>query len=77
MAFKRVCVCVCGSYKPVNSALPKQIAEKHSTYFMYLERNLQCFDAVRWVRKGIRPVKTEWWGAGGVIFVWSEVQTCI
>ena len=24
-------------------------------------------------RKGIPPVKTEWWGAG----VWSEVQTCI
>ena len=26
-------------------------------------------------RKGIRPVKTEWWGAG--VVVWSEVQTCI
>ena len=26
-------------------------------------------------RKGIQPVKTEWWGAG--VFVWSEVQTCI
>ena len=26
---------------------------------------LQCFDAVG--RKGIRPVKTEWWGAGVVI----------
>ena len=30
---------------------------------------LQCFDAVGWLggRKGIRPVKTEWWGAGVVI----------
>ena len=30
---------------------------------------LQCFDAVAWLggRKGIRPVKTEWWGAGVVI----------
>ena len=27
-------------------------------------------------RKGIRPVKTEWLGAG-VVSVWSEVQTCI
>jgi len=26
-------------------------------------------------RKSIRPVKTDWWGAGVVI--WSEVQTCI
>ena len=26
---------------------------------------LQCFDTVGW--KGIRPVKTEWWGAGMVI----------
>ena len=26
------------------------------------------------IRKGIWPVKTEWWGAGVVI--WSEVQTC-
>jgi len=26
-------------------------------------------------RKGIRPVKTEWWDAGVVI--WYEVQTCI
>ena len=26
-------------------------------------------------RKGIRPVKTEWWGAG-VFVCWSEVQTC-
>ena len=25
-------------------------------------------------RKGIRPVKTEWWGTGSF---WSEVQTCI
>jgi len=28
---------------------------------------LQCFDAVGWARKGIRPVKTEWRGAGVVI----------
>ena len=36
----------------------------------------QRFDAVG--RKGIRPVKkTEWWGAGVVISVCSEVQTCI
>ena len=27
-------------------------------------------------RKGIRPVKTEWWGAG-VVICWSEVQTRI
>ena len=27
------------------------------------------------VRKGIRPVKTEWWDVG--MFVWDEVQTCI
>ena len=26
-------------------------------------------------RKGIRPVKTEWWGAG--VVVWSELQPCI
>jgi len=26
-------------------------------------------------RKGIRPVKTEWWGAG--VVVWSKVQSCI
>ena len=26
-------------------------------------------------RKGIRPVKTEWWGVG-VVICWSEVQTC-
>ena len=26
-------------------------------------------------RKGIRPVKNEWWGTGMV--VWSEMQTCI
>ena len=26
-------------------------------------------------RKGIWPVKTEWWGAG-VVICWSEVQTC-
>jgi len=26
-------------------------------------------------RKGIQPVKTEWWSAG--VFVWSEMQTCI
>ena len=26
-------------------------------------------------RKGIRPVKTEWWNVGMVI--WDEVQTCI
>jgi len=34
---------------------------------------LQCFDAVG--RKGIRPVKTEWWDAG--VAVWGEVQICI
>ena len=30
-------------------------------------------------RKGIQPVKTEWWHAGMVIclIVWREVQTCI
>ena len=30
---------------------------------------LQCFDAVGWAasRKGIWPVKTEWWGTGVVI----------
>jgi len=30
---------------------------------------LRCFDAVGWAagRKGIRPVKTEWWGAGVVV----------
>jgi len=30
---------------------------------------VSCFDAVGWVRgrKGIRPVKTEWWDAGVVI----------
>ena len=30
---------------------------------------LQCFDAVGWAacRKGTRPVKIEWWGAGVVI----------
>ena len=27
-------------------------------------------------RKGIWPVKTEWWG-DGMLSVWSEVQTCI
>jgi len=27
-------------------------------------------------RKGIRPVKKQWWGAG-MASVWSEVQTCI
>jgi len=27
-------------------------------------------------RKGIRPVKTEWWGTG-MVPAWSEVQTCI
>jgi len=26
-------------------------------------------------RKGIRPVKTEWWDVG--VVVWDEVQTCI
>jgi len=30
---------------------------------------MQCFDAASWLggRKSIRPVKTEWWGAGMVI----------
>jgi len=29
-------------------------------------------------RKGIQPVKTEWWGAGAAwLSAWSEVQTCI
>jgi len=28
---------------------------------------IQCFDAVLGSRKGIRPVKTEWWGVGAVI----------
>jgi len=29
---------------------------------------IQCFDAVGWAAgKGIRPVKTEWWGTGVVI----------
>ena len=28
-------------------------------------------------RKGIRPVKTEWWGAGVVICLERGVQTCI
>ena len=29
---------------------------------------LQCFDAVGWAAgREIRPVKTEWWGAGVVI----------
>jgi len=28
-------------------------------------------------RKGIWPVKTEWWGVGMWLSVWSEVQTCI
>ena len=30
---------------------------------------LPCFDACCWLggKKGIRPVKTEWWGAGVVI----------
>ena len=42
----------------------------------------QCFDNVGWVagREGIRPVKTESWGAGTcgvVVSVWNEVQTCI
>ena len=32
---------------------------------------LQCFG-----RKGIRPVKTEWWVLAW-LSVWSEVQTCI
>jgi len=27
------------------------------------------------VRKGIWPVKTEWWDVG--VVVWDEVQTCI
>jgi len=26
-------------------------------------------------RKGIRPVKTEWWDVG--VVVWDEVQICI
>jgi len=42
---------------------------------------LFCFFSVLWhcwlgVRKGIRPVKTEWWGAGR-LSVWSELHTCI
>jgi len=28
---------------------------------------LQCFDAIGWAGKGIRPVKTEWWYTGMVI----------
>jgi len=37
---------------------------------------LQCFDAVGLGgRKGIRPVKTEWWDVG--VVVWDEAQTCI
>ena len=39
---------------------------------------LQCFDAVGWAAgraSGLQ--KTEWWGVGVVVPVWSEVQTCI
>ena len=35
---------------------------------IFLQHCLQCFDTAGWRgRKGIRPVKTEWWGAGVVI----------
>ena len=42
---------------------------------------IYCLPSVLWCcwlggRKGIWPIKTEWWGAG-VVSVWSEVQTCI
>ena len=44
--------------------------------------SLQCFDPSVlchcWLggRKGIRPLKTEWWALAW-LSVWSEVQTCI
>jgi len=48
-----------------------------SHYLARLQRqSLQCFDAVSWSRKGIRPVKNL---SGGVLVwlsVWSEIQTC-
>ena len=41
----------------------------HKVVFYFLSSH-QCFDAVGWVAgraSAIRPVKTEWWGAGMVI----------
>ena len=60
-----------------------ELAEDECEYMInivYPVYCLQCFHAVG--RKGIRPVKTEWWGAGMVVCLerlsfWSEVQTCI
>ena len=36
-------------------------------FFYYLFTVLQCFDTWLGGRKGIRPVKTEWWGARVVV----------
>ena len=51
------------------------------TYLLtYLSLNMLSVLSRCWLgsRKGIRPVKTEWWGAVLVwLSVWSEVQTCI
>ena len=45
------------------------------TCFSQTKPCLQCLDAVGWVAgRAFGPQKTEWWGAG--IVVWSEVQTC-
>jgi len=48
---------------------PQKIARKVLITISGSVSFLQCFDAVGWAggRKGIRPVKTEWWGAGMVI----------
>ena len=38
---------------------------------------LQCFDAVGWARKDIRPVKNLSGGLLAWLSVWSKMQTCI
>ena len=70
------------SYKPVHN-----MSHTHTEVTTPRQKNCtiittKAFSALNcWLggRKGIRPVKTEWWGAAsaGMVSVWSEVQTCI
>jgi len=67
--------------QPKQTQQGRQMAITHNmNYSNWLYSNWQLFPSVLWhcwlgVRKGIRPVKTELWGAG--VVVWSEMHTCI
>jgi len=52
------------------------VSQPATLFTATIQVNLQWFDAVGWVAgraSGLK--KTEWWGAGAWLSVWSEVQT--